>query len=283
MSEQPTGRHRGVADLTAIVHELIAPSRHRQPYRAGWQRPNRTGAVIRNHVTDHPSLIAQLREAITDRAESGAGMKAGQAPRTTLPRFDVDSFDRMERIRFEVTQWCEHVDIPSQSARYARLIVAYLDVIERAVGDARVASADTDRAIGHLRAVATFVATAVEPDISRLVERVQDLGPEAVDVLTADAERWRTWCRIMAGWQDPALRPHVPCPDCGALAGERAGLRIRIEAAGGTGGIKGDATARAAVCLSCNRTWDAEHFGLLAERLREAEAARENAEGQVWS
>jgi hypothetical protein len=281
MTEQPTGRHRDVSDLTEIIHELISPSRHRQPYRAGWQRPNRTGAVIRDHVTDHDSLIGQLRAAITDRAETGTGMKAGQAPRTTLPRFDVDAFDRMERIRTEVAGWCEHLNIPSQSTKNADLIVTYLDVIERTIDNARAMTSVADRAVGILRAVATFIRTAVEPDIARLAEVVSGVGSEAVAALTNDAERWRTWCRIMTGWQDPALRPHVPCPACGALAGERAGLRIRIEGASGTGGLRGDASARAGVCLSCNQTWDAEHFGLLAAQLREAE--NERAERQGWS
>jgi hypothetical protein len=271
MTELPPGRHRTVGDLTETIHELVAPRRHRQPYRAGWQRPNRTGAVIRDHVTDHGSLIAQLRAAITDRAETGTGMKAGQAPKTTLPRFDVDAFDRMERIRTEVIEWCTRVDITSHSAKNATLIATYLDVIERTIGNSRAGSMDTDRAIAILRDVATFIRKAVEPDLNRLVEKAAELDQETLDDLGRSADRWRTWCRIMTGWEYPALRPHVACPECGAIAGERAGLRIRIEGASGTGGIRGDAAARAGVCLSCNRTWDSDHFGLLAERLREIE------------
>lgn len=271
MTELPPGRHRTVGDLTETIHELVAPRRHRQPYRAGWERPNRTGAVIRDHVTDHESLIGALRAAITDRSESGAGMKAGQAPKTTLPRFDVDAFDRMERIRAEVIEWCERVGIASQSAKSATLIATYLDVVERAIGNSWAGSMETDRAIALLRAVGTFIRTAVEPDMGRLAEKAPDLDQETLDDLGRAADRWRTWCRIMTGWEYPALRPHVACPECGAIAGERAGLRIRIEGASGTGGIKGDAQARAGVCLSCNRTWDSDHFGLLADLVREAE------------
>ena len=218
-------RHHTVGTLTETVHELIAPRRHRQPYRAGWQRPNRTGAVIRDHVTDHESLIVQLRAAITDRAETAAGMKAGQAPRTTLPRFSVDAFDRMERIRTEVAEWCGRVGVPSQSAKNARLITTYLDVIERVVDSSRAATVDTGRAITALREVATFIATAVEPDLGRLVDASAELGQDDLGELVDAADRWRTWCRIMTGWQDAALRPDVPCPDCGAIAGERAGLK----------------------------------------------------------
>lgn len=265
---RPSGRHRTVSDLTEIIHELVSPSRHRQPYRAGWQRPNRTGPVIRDHVTDHESLIAQLRAAIVDRADTQAGAKAGQVPTTTLPRFSVDAFDRMERIRHEVAEWCNTLGVPSRSAESGRLIITYLEVIERAVDNSRLGNPETTRAIAVLRAVGSLISTAVEPDLVRFIELAPGFDQERLDGIGDDADRWRTWCRIMTGWQDPALRPHVPCPNCGTIAGERAGLRIRIESAGGTGGIRGDAAARAGVCLSCNRTWDAEHFGLLAAQLR---------------
>lgn len=274
MTELPPGRHRTVGDLTEIVHDLISPSRHRQPYRAGWQRPNRTGPVIREHVTDHESLIAQLRAAIVDRPDTQSGGKVGQVPTTTLPRFSVDAFDRMERIRHEVMQWCESLDIPSQSAKSGRLILTYLEVIERAIDNSRLGTAETSRAIVALRAVGTLISTAVEPDLGRFIDLAPSLDQDVLDALGSDADRWRTWCRIMTGWQDAALRPHVPCPNCGTIAGERAGLRIRIESAGGTGGIRGDAAARAGVCLSCNRTWDAEHFGLLAAQLRDDRMTR---------
>lgn len=269
MTEPPTGRHRGAGDLTETIRELTSPSRHRQPYRAGWRRSNRTGPVIRNHETDQDSLIGQLRAAVIDRAETQSGMRTGQVAVSTLPRFSVDAFDRMERIRFEVAEWCANLGIPSESAKSARLITTYLDVIARALDSARAATVETDRAIASLRAAATFIATAVEPDMARLAEAGPNLGREDLDELVRTADRWRTWCRIMTGWEDPALRPNVPCPECGATtAGERSGLRIRIESASGTGGLRGDASARAGVCLSCNRTWDSDTVGLLAEQLR---------------
>lgn len=277
-SEDRRRELREPAEVVAVVHDLIAPGRHRQAYRVGWRYANRTRAVIREHVTEHPSLIQQLREAITDRSGNA---KSGSAFSTTLPRFSVDAFDRMQRIRVEVTEWCGNLGIALQSRKSAEQITTNLAVIRRALHYARYSEPLAFEAISALEKTAESVFSMVEPDISKLADKVSGLSPAEVDELGRDLERWRTWCRIIAGWEDAPLRPHVPCPNCGTVAGERAGLRIRIEAAGGTGGLKSDAAMRAGVCLSCNRTWEAEHFGLLAAQIRQAQTVVETPTGPV--
>jgi hypothetical protein len=264
-------RHAEVADLTEIIRELTDPHEHRQSYRAGWQRANRTGPDIRDHVTSQPALLVALRAAITDKADVGAGGKAGQAPHTTLPRFDTDAFDRMETIRKEVAEWCDVLGMPSQSEKAASAVNMYLTRITEIIDASRTMGRPAVNAIAILRQAAAVIRAAVEPDLIALGVRAAEVDQDTLDLLCLHAGRWRTWCRIIAGWETPPLRPHVPCPECGTVAGERAGLRIRIEGASGTGGILGDAKAQGAVCLTCNATWDADQVGVLAERLRAGE------------
>lgn len=263
-------RLRDVTDLAAIVHELTTASQHRQSYRAGWNRPNRTSAVIKDHVTDQASLLVQLRDAITDRPATGTMAAGGQMVYTTLPRFSADAFDRMEAIRHGVTHWLTVLDRTSEAGRRADLIVTYLDQITRIMTVSGARNHPAMAALDVIRNAAGAIRNLVEIDLHALVSHATVLDPSTLDALVGDTDGWRTWCRIMAGWETPALRPHVPCPRCGAIAGERAGLRVRIEGASGTGGIVDDAGVRAAVCLSCDRTWDAASIPLLAEELRRA-------------
>lgn len=279
-SETSSKRLREPGEVITVLHELVTPSRHRQAYRVGWRYANRTRAVIQEHVTEHPSLIRQLRDAISDRPGNA---KSGSAFSTTLPRFSVDAYDRMARIRVEVSEWCGNLGIELRSAKNAARVMALIADVERVVKSNRIDPIGLNDIVQVLRNYAEVTATAVEPDIAALVDKVPRLSSPEVDELGASAEQWRTWCRIIAGWEDAPLRPHVPCPNCGVLAGERAGLRIRIEAAGGTGGLKSDAAMRAAVCLSCNRTWEAEHFGLLAAQIREAQGLVEESTDVVDS
>lgn len=265
----PTGRPpRDITDLTASIHELTTAHQHRQSYRAGWTRPNRTGPVIRDHITGQDSLLNQLREAITDRADTRTGAQPGKMAHTSLPRFSADAFDRMQAIREQVSYWCVTLGLDSEGNRRADLIGRYLDQVQLILKSSRVMSYAADAAFDVLRNTAGYIRTAVEVDLLHLLTVAQGLEPAKVADLADDADRWCTWCRIVTGWETPALRPHVPCPHCGTVGGERAGLRVRIDAASGAGGIVDDAGVRAAVCLTCNRTWDADTVGLLAEQLR---------------
>jgi hypothetical protein len=263
MSER---RRYEVSDLVEAVRDLTASRQHRQRYRAGWTRANRTGPVIRDHVTDQKSLIAQLRGAITDRPDTSAGTV--RSAYRSLPKFSADVYDRMEAIRQGVTQWCEHLGMPSESARMAREVNQYLTAVERIIEQSRTMAQPAMDAIGALRVAAALIRAAIEPDLLAIVESAPRMEPATLDAITVDACRWRTWCRVMTGWQDPPVAPYVPCLRCGQLPDERAGLRVRIEGASGSGGIVGDAAVQAAVCLSCNATWDADTIGLLAEHIR---------------
>lgn len=256
------------SELTEIVRELVSPGTHRQSYRAGWTRPNRTGAVIRDHVTHHASLLEQLRRAVGDRADAGAGGRAGQVAVTSMPRFSADAHDRLSAIRRDVTQWCERARVESRAEAAADSITAFLTQVETIVVSSRAMNQRTAAAIEVLRLVSGRIRTSIEPDLLALAARAPSLETAMLAELVRAADRWRTWCRIMAGWETPPLRPHVPCPGCGTLAGERAGLRVRIDSASGTGGIVDSAAVRAAVCLTCDRTWDAASVGLLAQQLR---------------
>jgi hypothetical protein len=264
----PRRRLHEVPELVEIVRELVSPGTHRQSYRAGWTRPNRTGPVIKDHVTHHASLLEQLRRAVGDRSDTGAGGRAGQVPVTSMPRFSADAFDRLEAIRRDVTQWCDRARVDRRSTSQADAMAAHLMQVETIVSNCRALDQRTANAIELLRQASVRLRTAVEPDLLALVVRAPSLDTDMIDELTRAADRWRTWCRIMAGWETAPLRPHVPCPGCGTLAGERAGLRVRIDSASGTGGIVDTAAVRAAVCLTCDRTWDAASVGLLGAQLR---------------
>lgn len=279
MAEKNIPRSHDLADLTEVIHELVDARQHRQSYRAGWAKPNRTSPIIRDHVTDQRSLLNQLRDAITDRADTSTGGRAGRIAYTEMPRFSADAFDRMEAIRSQVASWCTILEIGSEGEQRAGLIARYCDQIALVMQHSRVNSYSANAALDVLRNVATYIRTAVEVDMLALMRKAAETDSDTVVAIADDAERWRTWCRIVAGWETPALRPHVPCPHCGTVAGERAGLRVRIDGASGAGGILDDAAVRAAVCLTCNRTWDADTVGLLAEELRRAN--RENDDAPV--
>jgi hypothetical protein len=189
-----------------------------------------------------------------------------------MPKFSADAYDRMQAIRRDVAQWCDRIGVSSESAKNANLVGTYLTVIEQLIDRCGVGTQSTNEAVAVLRAACTAIRASVEPDLYVIAEKVTEMDQSMLDRIGNAAERWRTWCRIMGGWQDPALRPHVSCPACGTVAGERAGLRVRVDAASGTGGIIGDAAVRAAVCLTCDATWDAGTVGLLGEQLRTGRA-----------
>lgn len=253
------------ADLMEIISTMVLPYAHRQRYRSGWSRSNRTGPVIREHVTSHESLIQQLRNAITDRAGVSGG---SQAAYRSVPKFSSDAFDRMEAIRTAVSGWHEKFELKSAANRSAEQLAIQLDFIQQIIDSSRIKSPAAQNAISALREIVGMVREAVEPDLLQLAEHAAGLQGAAPSLLAGEARRWRTWCLVMTGWQDPPLRPYVPCPHCEALPGDRAGLRVRIDAASGSGGVLGDASVKAAVCLSCDATWDADTIGLLAEHIR---------------
>lgn len=269
---------RDLAELTEIVADLTNPRQHRQSYRAGWRHPNRTGAIIRDHVSQQPSLLSQLRDAISHRPGTGSG-RAGSIVYTNLPRFSEDAYDRLQAITNHVYEWHAHLGLDSRCTDWADGIRRHLDVIETLLKGSGLATHATDAASDVLRDTAARMRTHIDVDIRNLLAHASRTTLEVRDLdrLTSDADHWRTWCRIVTGWDTPALRPHIPCPHCKALAGEREGLRLRIHAASGAGGIIEDAILQAAVCLTCNMTWDAGGIHLLAEQLRQTEQLLDGA------
>lgn len=230
--------------LATLIHELCAPYTHKQMRRVGWRHKNRTGAVYREHKTRHPGLLVQLRTAITDRpqADLTRTVKSASTDPAALPHFDIEAFDRLQLIISEVEEWWRDFGV------------------HNGVHDANLE--DSIRQFAHRAAGLT--------------------GPELAGLVKA-LRRWHAWCQVIGGWRGAPLRPNCPCPRCGAgSTGERKGLRVRMAAATGTGGIVGDAAVLAAVCLSCNATWDGRTIGILAEHIRRARAeAAEQAEAEA--
>lgn len=174
-------------DLAKYVRDLTRPIHVAESFWY-WRGKNR---VEGKHMSDHPSLIEQLRRCATDRPQSGED----QQPARTVAHIDLDAIDRLRAIEDGVLSWCERFDIQSRSLR----IVAP-ERIQRQI--------ELD-----LPALVGIAPHMVEVDLSRLVR---------------DAGRWWTWCRIYGGWEMPPMRPYVRCPCCQELPGARAGLRIRF-------------------------------------------------------
>jgi hypothetical protein len=259
-----------VADLTEAVHELTQPATHTQPLQIGWRYKNRTGPILKDHRTNHPSLLDQLRDTVTDRP-------AATGERGALPHFDADALDRLTAITVGVQRWLTRLSIPSEAGRLADRLNAHLIAIEQIIdkADGPIKRGHAGVVIDYLRKIAATIRGAVEPDLRALLQYAPQLPEAHLNLLVADAENWATWCRICAGWQEPLARPNVACMRCGAMPGERAGLRVRLWQASGTGGVIQDAALDAAVCLTCNATWDAGTIGILAGHIRASERSAE--------
>lgn len=217
--------------LTLLIHELIAPYTHKQLRRIGWKYKNRTGAKYKEHKTVHPPLLAQLDAAIRIRPQTDqlAAVKATSTDPTALPHFDAEAFDRKNKIAEEVLDWCVRL---GERVREVR-------------------------------------GRPIDTSLRLILGRLHTLDQARLRELLADVGRWHTWCEIMSGWKGAPVRPNVPCPACGATpSGERKGLRVRMAAASGTGGVTETASVQAAVCLSCETTWSADTIGILAEHMR---------------
>jgi hypothetical protein len=264
-------------DLADYVRDLTAPGHHVEPY-AQWEGKTR---IVATHKSEHESLISQLRTCSYDRARGGAGETR---PGVSVPHIDIDAIDRMEAIRRAAREWLDHFGIPSRSQEMARNLTGHaVALLAFPYGP----PAEVIRAASLLTACATRTQTRVEMDIPALLEPAGRLAARIdggaltaaevkqargeLDALVYDVARWRVWCRVFAGWETPPWRPHVPCPatvvrqgattTCGALPGNRAGLRVRLE------------HPRSAVCLSCDTTWDSAAMGILAGMLGEVRRA----------
>lgn len=98
---------------------------------------------------------------------------------------------------------------------------------------------------------------SVETGLLRLAELAPTLVDKHVRWLDDDVRRWWGWARLVLGWEEPAMRPHVPCINC-----ERWDtLRIHLE-------------KELAMCVGCREVWDADRFGILAAHYKQFSADR---------
>lgn len=97
----------------------------------------------------------------------------------------------------------------------------------------------------------------LEDNLRALVGAASTLDSPGQHKLAREVCRWLTWARVVTGWESAPWKPNAPCPMCEA----RGGLRVRLE-------------DREAACLECGETWDNTTIGLLADTLREANAAQ---------
>lgn len=74
---------------------------------------------------------------------------------------------------------------------------------------------------------------------------------QAVTMLVADLNAWRTRARWILGWEAPPFAPHVPCPDCAGIG------TLRLWPA-----------ERYVACLLCGAWWDSAGLGRLRDQLR---------------
>lgn len=246
--------------LADNVRDLTESGIHIQPHRLWITTVNEaTGREsvndgLRFHRSQHRSLLSSLRTSIYDQAQTEIMALAG--PARTVPHLNTDAIDRMHQITTDARAWLAAFDRdPGALAvdnlnRIGAELSQLFPVSLRPFGIVQ--------AVNYLTVAATQIPTMAEYDIRGMVGIAATAEHDDRDQMCRDVARWRTWCRIFAGWESPAWRPNAHCPAktwregehvlCDAPAGivddKPSGLRIRFE-------------TRSAVCLSCNATWGA--------------------------
>ncbi len=81
----------------------------------------------------------------------------------------------------------------------------------------------------------------LESNVRALVGAAASLDRAERFGLLRDLRRWRSWAAVMSGWANPALQPHVRCPnpDCATMGS----LRVNPERKRG-------------FCVECRQIWD---------------------------
>jgi hypothetical protein len=250
-----------LAKIADTVAELTQPHTHLQAYLhdPATEKQGRS-KIKRIHPSQHLSLLDQLRACAYDRAQTET--EAADRPARPEPYHkDEDAMDRLDTIRRATGMWLLELGIAPRAPKIAGIINRMAQDLTHLFGDRRLVPWEIVRAADLLERGAGEVVFKFDLDLPALVGAAGGLDGDTLDRLAADVGRWRTWCRIMAGWDTPPVKPHVRCPHCDELPGDRAGLRIRYE-------------ERSAVCLSCDATWSPD--GVLIEVL--AEHCRANEE-----
>jgi hypothetical protein len=233
--------------LENTIRDLCQAGAHVEPYVL-WEKKNR---LLLRHESQHPSLIAQLRESAYDR--SGVARADGSAS-PSVPRLDIDAIDRMQAILSSVAGWCATFGVLSRSQEYARSLTQHATTL---IAFPYGPPSEVVKAAALLTECATRTQYYVEWDLPPLAYAALERGRSASDAqeFAYQMERFRTWCRVFGGWDTPAWRPHVACPECEATQGKRAGMRVRLDVS-------------SAVCLSCNATWDHSSIYQLATQVQ---------------
>ncbi len=174
-------------DLADVVNELTESSSHNETYEH-----DKAGTAA--HITIRPSLIAQLRVAMTASATTEEGGRPGFGSK---PSARLDAIDALIRIDQGAVRWLHRLTSkpvePGHTMRHH--------------GDPRPAPrVDVDCPTEGI--VRRLHSTAVGND---QVER--------------DIRAWWLHARIVTGWDTPAFRPNNTCPTCG----KRGGLRVRVD------------------------------------------------------
>lgn len=111
------------------------------------------------------------------------------------------------------------------------------------------------------------IGLSADPDpavnIRAIEARVTMLGDQDLIRLRHAVRQWWVSAKVVAGFEEPPLRPHVRCPMCDRVDS----IRIRIDAAGR------EAVAR---CKECGEVWDQDTIGVyLVPAIEEATRQRE--------
>jgi hypothetical protein len=248
-------RDQILTDLADHITELADPIHHTEQY----QVRHKTWYQHRTHQTDQPSLLDQLRDATTDKPHTENEQADRVFPRNS-PHTDLDATNRLDAINRAVAQWRLEFDLKPRGKQTAQDLLWHTQEITRLFPN------PLPRPIHRLRVLAAgyavHIAAMVEPDLRAFVGHAPTLDTTTLLRLETDTARWRTWCRIVAGWERPAFQPSSPCPHCGNIPDVHAGLRVRAEAA-------------AAVCLSCDSTWapDGVPIEILGQHIRQVREA----------
>lgn len=193
---QPMTGVDDVATFRDWIADLTEPRRHREPYTAKRRGTTYTGY----HITDVPSLIAQLCNA--GRPSTGENVPTAY---TSRPAAHIEALDTLVGIDLEAARWVRDLgeDDPA-------------DKVDHETGRQQHGSGT----VACIRLLNGLHASAERCDS----ETPARLGCCTRHEIERDVRRWWVQARIVTGWDSPAWRPDNTCPMCG----KRGGLRVRL-------------------------------------------------------
>lgn len=172
--------------LADLVRELTEPHSHSESFSYATDQTTYAG----RHVTNHPSLLAQLAAATQMLGNADDGIRLGYGSR---PSARLDAIDTLSRIDGEARSWFTATVSSTEAA--VRLAASFVPSVHSCGHACRDQTPECDRTCCHRHE------------------------------LDWQVRRWYTWSRLVTGWDRPAWRPDASCPACG----KRGGLRVRID------------------------------------------------------